>query len=340
VVPAQGPQPGMPAAGGYTAPAPAVPSAPMGQAYNPNAPVQAVAAPPLPQSMKCNSCGGPLKPSAGLALVVCEYCGAVTTMGAGGVAQVFQKHFMLDSRISNEQALEAGGKWLNKGILRRKVAERSELGTVTLKYVPYWVVPTSVVADFQGTKNVGAGAGGGMMVHGDTGAKKAAGAALFALTMAAAAAGSRNQPQHQVAQGPQVIRVRDRIQMQYNIPIVAVRGYAKYQPDDGFQFQLQNKLNFDKRQTGGLDVMGGDVAEGEAKTQAQALAHKFAEREAKKRVDTLESIQVYPTTYDGELLHAPVWFMEYQHKGKPFFILIDGHTGTVMDGERPTFALW
>ncbi len=310
----------------------------MGQPYNPNAPVQQVTPPPMPQNLKCNSCGAPMKPSAGLALIVCEYCGAVTTMGVAG-AQVFQKHFMLDSRVSNEQALEAGGHWLNKGVFRRKVAERSELGQVTLKFVPYWIVPTSVVADFQGTKNVGAGAGVGMMAHGDTGAKKAAGAALFALTMAAAAAGAQNR-QQPVQTQPQVVRVRDRIQMQYNIPIVAVRGYSKYQPEDGFQFQVQDKLDFDKRQTGGVEVMSGDVAEAEGKAQAASLAHKFAEKEAKKRVDTLESIQVYPTTYDGELVHAPVWFMEYAHKGKQMYIAIDGHSGQVMEGERPAFALW
>jgi len=139
---------------------------------------------------------------------------------------------------------------------------------------------------------------------------------------------------------PQVVRVRDRIQLQRNIPVVAVRGYAQYQPEDGFTFELANKMNFDKRQTGGVDVQSGDISESEAKAQAAALAHKFAEREAKKRVDNLESIQVYPTTYDGELLHAPVWFMEYQHKGKQMFILIDGGSGTVMNGERPAFALW
>ena len=311
----------------------------MGQPYNPNAPVQQVRAPAMPQSLKCSSCGAPLTPGSGLALVVCEYCGAVTTMGAGGAAEVIQKHYMLENKLSNESALEAGGKWLNKGIFRRKVAERSELGQVTLRYVPYWIVPTSVVADFQGTKNVGAGAGVGMMAHGDTGAKKAAGAALFALTMAAAAAGAQNR-QQPVQTQPQVVQVRDRIQMQYNIPIVAVRGYSKYQPEDGFQFNLQNKLNFDKRATGGVDVQSGDVAEPEAKAQAQALAHKFAEKEAKKRVDTLQSIQVYPTTYDGELLHAPIWFMEYSHKGKAMYIAIDGHSGIVMEGERPAFSLW
>jgi hypothetical protein len=326
VVPAQAPQPGVPQGG-----------ASMGQPYNPSAPVQAAASPPMPQNFKCNSCGGPMKPSAGLALVVCEYCGAVTTMGAGGAAEVFQKHFMLNNKMTNETAMESGGKWLNKGIFRRKVAERSELGAVTLRYVPYWVVPTSVVADFQGTKNAGAGAGAGMIMHGD-GKHKAAGAALFALTMAAAAAGGQNR-NVQVNQ-PQVVRVRDRIQLQRNIPVVAVRGYSQYQPEDGFTFELQNKMNFDKRQTGGVDVQSGDVSEVEAKAQAAALAHKFAEREAKKRVDNLESIQVYPTTYDGELLHAPVWFMEYAHKGKQMFILIDGGSGQVMNGERPAFALW
>src|SRR5207245_545245 len=197
IAPAQGGQPGVPVAPGYPGQAPGMPgAAPMGQPYNPNVPVQQMTPPPMPQSMKCNSCGGPLKPGQGLALVVCEYCGAVTTMGAGG-------------------------------------------------------------------------------------------AALFALTMAAAAAGSRNQPQHNVQAQPQVVRVRDRIQMQYNIPIVAVRGYTKYQPDDGFQFQLQNKITFDKRATGGVEVMSGDVAEQEAKGQATSLAHKIAENEAKKRADNI-----------------------------------------------------
>ena len=320
--------PGVPGMPGVPGPAP-------GYAPGPAAPT--TPPPPVPQHSKCTSCGAPMNPAQGMAVVVCEYCGAVTTMGAAG-AQLFQKHFMLDNRIQNDQALQLGGEWLNKGVFRRKVAERSELGQVTMKYVPYWIIPTSVVADFQGTRGTGAG----MAVHGDTGAQKAAGAAVFALNVLAAANRAQQQRGRVTAAPaqPQVIRVRDRIQLQFNIPIVAVRGYTKFQPDDGFQFQIQNKMGFDKRKAGGLEVMSGDISEAEGKQQAAALAHKFAEKEAKKRVDTLESIQVYPTTYDGELLHAPVWFMEYAHKGKSMYILIDGHGSKVMDGERPAFALW
>ena len=88
------------------------------------------------------------------------------------------------------------------------------------------------------------------------------------------------------------------------------------------------------------DLMDGDVSEQEAKAKAAAFAYRLAEEEANDRVDDLESIRVYPTTYDGELLHVPVWFMQYSHKGKPMFILIDGHSGEVMNGERPLFSLW
>ena len=312
--------------------APGMPQqAPGAQAYNPAAPVQQVAAPVMPQNLKCNSCGAPLKPSSGLALVVCAYCGAATTMGAGGAAQVIQKHFMLASTIGQEQALNAGGQWLNKGILRRKVAEKSDLGNTILKFVPYWVVPTTIVADYQGTKGSGVA-----QMRSETTGGKVLGGALFALQAAAAANQNRNRTNVQ----PQIVRVRDRIQISKNIPVVAVRGYNKYQPEGGYEFNEAAKVNFDKRASGGSEVMDGDVTEAEAKQLAGGQAQKIAEREAKKRVDTLESIQVYPTMTDGELLHVPVFFVEYQFKGKPMFIAIDGNAGHVMNGERPAVALW
>ncbi len=320
----------IPQAGGAPV-APGMPQqAPGVQPYNPAAPVQQVAAPAMPLNLKCNSCGAPLKPSSGLALVVCAYCGAATAMGAGGAAQVIQKHFMLASTIGQEQALNAGGQWLNKGILRRKVAEKSDLGNTVLKFVPYWVVPTTIVADYQGTKGSGVA-----QMRSETTGGKILGGALFAITAAAAA----NQNQNRNVQ-PQIVRVRDRIQISKNIPVVAVRGYNKYQPEGGYEFNEAAKVNFDKRASGGSEVMDGDVTEAEAKQLAGGQAQKIAEREAKKRVDTLESIQVYPTMTDGELLHVPVFFVEYQFKGKPMFIAIDGNAGHVMNGERPAVALW
>ncbi len=297
----------VPAGAPQGAPAPGVPGYPTAAPGYPPQPTPTPAAPPpMPQNLKCNSCGASLKPSAGVAVLVCEYCGAVTTMAASGAAEVLQKHYMLDNKLNNETAMNVGGQWLNKGLFRRKVAERSELGQVTLKYVPYWIVPTSVVAEFSGTKNVSKSVNRG---------------------------GQWTTVTEQVP-------VHDRIQFQQNLPIVAVRGYTQYQPKEGFVFQLQGKVNFDKRQTGGVEVQSGDISEAEAKGQAGSFAHQLAEKQAHSRVDNLLSIDVNPTTFDGELVHVPVWFMQYSHKGKAMFILIDGNSGTVMNGERPAFSLW
>lgn len=288
--------------------APGVPpqAAPVAQ-YAQALPQQAAAPPPMPQSLKCNSCGASLQPPSGTAVVVCEYCGAATQMAAAtGQAQVIQKHYMLNNTLNNESAMNAGGQWLNKGLFRRKVAERSELGQIVLKYVPYWIVPTSVVADFSGTKNVSKS----VMRNG------------------------------QWTTITEQVPVRDRVQLQQNIPVVAVRGYTQYQPKEGFQFQLQGKANFDKRATGGVEVQSGDVSEAEAKSQAGSFAHNLAEQQARKRCDNLQSFNANPQTFDGELVHIPVWFMQYSHKGKQMFILIDGSSGQVINGERPAFSLW
>ncbi len=317
------------AAGAPQAPGMQAQAAPGAMPYASQPPVQQAVPPPMPQNLRCNSCGAPLKPSSGLAVVVCEYCGAATTVGAGGAAQVIQKHFMLASTIGQEQALTAGGQWLNKGILRRKVAETSDVGNTVLKFVPYWVIPTTIVADYQGTRGTGVA-----QMRAETTGGKILGGALFALNAAAMA----NQRNRNVA--PQITRIRDRVQVSKNIPIVAVRGYVKYQPEGGYEFNEAAKINFDKRQSGGAQVMDGDVTEAEAKQLAGGQAQKIAEREAKKRVDSLESIQVYPTMTDGELLHVPVFFVEYTHKGKAMFIAIDGNAGHVMNGERPAVSLW
>jgi len=289
------------------APVPGMPPQPAPVAQYAPAPLQPAAPAPMPQSLKCNSCGASLQPPSGTAVVVCEYCGAATQMAAStGQAQVIQQHYMLTNTLNNESATNAGGQWLNKGLFRHKVAERSELGQIVLKYVPYWIVPTTMVADFSGTKNVSESV-------------------------------NRNGQWTTVTKQ---VPVHDRVQIQQNIPVVAVRGYTQYQPKEGFQFQLQGKQNFDKRATGGVEIQNGDVSEAEAFRSAGTFAQDLAQQAARKRVDNLQSFNGTPQTFDGELVHIPVWFMQYTLKGKQMFILIDGSTGQVINGERPAFSLW
>ena len=287
-------------------------------------------APAGAKELKCSACGAPLKPTGGLSLLTCEYCGTATSLGSGGWS-VIQKHFMLDNGIDQQGALQAGGKWLDQGLLRRNVAKNAELLEATLKYVPYWIVPTTVTADIQGTK------GGGAV---DVRSSSAGMSALkIGLSIAAGAAAAQSRGRN--VSTPQPIRVRDRIVVNYQVPVVGVRGYTKFQPDTGYQFSTQAKAPYDKKRTGGVEVLDGDVSEQEAMQFAQGFAQKFVEKEARKRVDVLESCVPYFQQASGELLHAPVWFVRYRHKGvKEMYILVDGNANKVIDGERPAVSLW
>ena len=332
--------PGAPQAPGYPPQGPpgyppqAPPGYPPQQAPPPGHP--AAYAPANATDLKCSSCGAPLKPQGGLTLITCDYCGTATTLGSGGWS-VIQKHFMLDNRIDQETALQAGGKWLDQGLLRRNVAKNAELLEATLRFVPYWIVPTSVTADIQGLK------GGGVtsINTGQGAAQTGLKIGLSILAGAAAAAAANQRGGHVQMNQPQPVRVHDRINVFYQIPVVGVRGYNKYQPDDGYQFNVQGKASYDKKKTGGVETLDGDVTEQEATQFAQSLAHKYAEKEARKRVDTLESFVPYFQQSPGELLHAPIWFVRYRHKGtKEMYILIDGNASKVIDGERPSVSLW
>src|SRR2546422_4377515 len=118
------------------APAPGYPGAPPGQGYPPQAPPgvppqqppaqhPAAYAPANTTDLKCSSCGAPLKPSGGLTLITCDYCGTATSLGTGGWS-VIQKHFLPDKPVDPETALPAGGKWLHQGPPPRNRPENTE----------------------------------------------------------------------------------------------------------------------------------------------------------------------------------------------------------------------
>ena len=57
------------------------------------------------------------------------------------------------------------------------------------------------------------------------------------------------------------------------------------------------------------------------------------------KVDNLQSCSTNVMIGEGELVHAPIWFVHYSLKGENYVILIDGSEGKVLGGGRPMFKL-
>jgi hypothetical protein len=61
--------------------------------------------------------------------------------------------------------------------------------------------------------------------------------------------------------------------------------------------------------------------------------HKYlAQQDVDKIIEIESEIKVNQTVY----LHAPIWFIKYEYKGKTYQLIIDGATGTVVRGDIPS----
>jgi len=108
-------------------------------------------------------------------------------------------------------------------------------------------------------------------------------------------------------------------------------------PTREYQVPLEGKIPFDFRRIEALaKVLNSEIAKDEAEEQAKAEIegnHKFlAQQDVDKIIEMKTEIKIEETVY----LHAPIWFIKYEYKGKDYQLMIDGATGVAVKGDIPS----
>ena len=108
-------------------------------------------------------------------------------------------------------------------------------------------------------------------------------------------------------------------------------------PTREYQVPLEGKIPFDFRRIEGFaKVLNSEIGKDEAEEQAKAEIegnHKFlAQQDVDKIIEMKTEIKIEETVY----LHAPLWFIEYEYKGKDYQLIIDGATGVAVKGDIPS----
>jgi hypothetical protein len=283
--------------------------------------------------LKCPTCGAPIKPLFGEMVITCDYCGASVSLGDSGWKSL-QKQTMLPLKLASQDAVvEKTKELMDKGLLHRHLQEDSTLEELTLSYVPYWLIPVSartsiVAADTVATVGTlateaalfgmmaGAGNRGG---RGFGGGGLAEGAILG--TMMGGAGGGMN------------MRKAFSLNENYNFPVVAIKAFTQYQPAD-YQFNLAERDIFDVAKLpkgAGIKVLNGDISEDMAKYQAKSLVDQLQSQKAHRQYHMIQELNTQMDVADGELLHAPVWFARYDHKGSKIVLVMDANSGSVIN---------
>ncbi len=282
--------------------------------------------------LKCPGCGAPIKPQIGEMIITCEYCGASISLANEGWKSI-ESNTMLPLKIqTTDEVTGIIKRLMDRGMLRRHMEEKSTSEGIFLSIVPYWVVPasarsrytavdtgeeigkvagTAVLAGLLGSAMGGRGRigmGGGMM----------GGMLMGGMMMGGMGGGSGSVRSYTLDQN-------------YNYPVVAVKGLTEYQPRN-YTFDLPDRVIFDASKVPrGTKVLNGDIGEDSAKNEAKTNVDQMQSAMVHQKHHGVRSLVTEIDTAEPELLHVPVWFAKFDSKGKKIALVIDGHSGNLIN---------
>ena len=107
-------------------------------------------------------------------------------------------------------------------------------------------------------------------------------------------------------------------------------------PTRDYEVPLEGKIPYDFRRIEAFaKVLNSEMDKNDAEEQAKQEIednHRFlAQQDVDKIVDMKTEVKIEETVY----LHAPLWFIKYEYKGKDYQLIVDGATGTAIKGDIP-----
>ena len=304
-------------------------------AVSTQAPAQIVAPAGVTQ-LKCPTCGGPIAPKFGEMVITCEYCGGTVTLGNQGWKNI-QKHTMLPLKFpTQDEVMSKVHQLMDHGLLRRHLQESSKLEEFSLTVIPYWIVPvaarTSIVATDTAVQ-VGSlattaallGVIGVGMAGGGRGTPGIGGGMLEGMMLGSVMGGGMG------GMGGGGARQAFQFNDSYNFPVVALKALTEYQPRD-YRFALDERILFDASKfPKAIKILNGDVGEDMAKYQAKTLVDQLQSQKAHAKYHMIQQLQTEMDVGEGEIMHVPVWFAKYDHKGSKIILVTDGNSGNTIN---------
>jgi hypothetical protein len=107
-------------------------------------------------------------------------------------------------------------------------------------------------------------------------------------------------------------------------------------PTRDYKVSLEGKIPYDFRRIEAFakvlnSEMDKNGAEEQAKQEIEENHRFLAQQDVDKIVDMKTEVKIEEAVY----LHAPLWFVKYEYKGKDYQLIVDGATGTAVIGDIP-----
>jgi DNA-directed RNA polymerase subunit RPC12/RpoP len=108
-------------------------------------------------------------------------------------------------------------------------------------------------------------------------------------------------------------------------------------PTRDYEVPLAGKIPFDFRKVEAFaKVLNSEVDKDDAVNLAKQQIEENHRYLIQQDVDKIIEIKTEMDVHQVVYLHAPIWFVKYEYKGKGYQLLIDGATGTEIRGDIPS----
>ena len=133
---------------------------------------------------------------------------------------------------------------------------------------------------------------------------------------------------------PPVVK-EGQIKKKYNWVVLARK--AAIFPTREYDVPLEGKVPYDFRKIEGFaQTLNSEMSKEEAVELAKQQIIEHHRYLAQQDVDRIIEMKNKIKTEQAVYLHAPIWFIKYEYKGKTYQLWIDGATGTVIKGDIPS----
>ncbi len=126
--------------------------------------------------------------------------------------------------------------------------------------------------------------------------------------------------------------IKDTIANDYQWTVLGRRS-AEF-PEREYKVPLSGKASFDLSLVQG-EFLNAELDESEAEEKVRKEIESLHNYLMKEKVDQIIHSETQVEIKDCEFLHAPIWFIEYEYKGKLYRLVMDGSTGEVIKGDIP-----
>jgi len=285
-------------------------------------------APPREMITSCTRCSAPLSPNQEDLIITCRYCGYTVSMAT---QDEIKRHSMLENRMLTQQAVETAQKHMDKGIFRSGVSRDAQITNVKLRYIPFWVFPINTSTQLSGVTGQGI-AGEIHQAQEALSDKRSSKLSKFGKLVIAGASAYAEMQQKDRKPRNVVLSFSN----YYVWPMLARKTMIS--EINFYDVPAAKKIPFDVgRIPSDAEFLNTEFNEEEAKSRVKPEVEGKERLIASGKVDTLQSCSTNVTIGEGELVHAPIWFVQYSLSGDNYVILVDGCEGKVLGGGRPLF---